>query len=62
MRNFLRRSLVKRKLLKGGMTDMELRMWCIENCDLWGGYSLAHARTLYQFVTASHEELKELQK
>ena len=62
MRNFLRKYFAKRKLLKGNMTDLELRMWCVENCHLWGGLSYARARELYRFLTATKVELKEAEK
>ena len=62
MRKFLRKFFAKRKLLRGNMTDMELRMWCVENCHFWSGFSLSNAKALYQFITATSEELKESRK
>ena len=59
MRNSLRRYFTKRKLLKGNMTDLELRMWCVEHCYLWDGFSYARARELYRFLTTAKAELKE---
>lgn len=62
MKNFLRKAWAKRKLLKGNMTDLELRMWCIEHCHFWDGFSLSHAKAMYRFITATSEELKESEK
>ena len=61
MRNFLRKYFAKRKLLKGNMTDRELRMWCVEHCHFWSGFSLSSAEALYQFITATSDESEESQ-
>lgn len=62
MRKFLRKIFAKKKLLKGNMTDLELRMWCIENCKLWDGFSYTRAKELYRFLSVPKEELMVTEK
>lgn len=62
MRNFLSKYFAKKKFLKGNMTDLELRMWCIENCKFWDGFSFNRAKELYIFLSSAKEELMATEK
>lgn len=44
------------------MTEQELRMWCVEQCNFGGkGFFMEQVNDLYEYITSQSEESKATQ-